>query len=166
RLESGSFISIAAVDGLALGGGMELAMACTFRVATLAARFGLPEVKIGLIPGAGGTQRLPRLVGRGPALDIILTARQVATAEAKDIGLVDRVATTDVMEAAFAFVDEFAGASLPAQIAGIRSVDAAYDLPFAEGAQVEIEQEQGLFERGEAQEGIEAFIEKRKPNFA
>ena len=166
RLEAAPFLSIAAVDGLALGGGMELAMASTFRVATSAARFGLPEVNIGLIPGAGGTQRLPRLVGRGPALDIILTARQVGMEEARAIGLVDRLATGDVVEAALALADEFSNASLPAQIAGIRSVDAAYDLPFEQGAQVELEQEQGLFEHGEAAEGIKAFIEKRKPNFA
>ena len=166
RLEAAPFLSIAAVDGLALGGGMELAMASTFRVATSAARFGLPEVNIGLIPGAGGTQRLPRLVGRGPALDIILTARQVGTEEARAIGLVDRLATGDVVEAALALADELSNASLPAQIAGIRSVDAAYDLPFEQGAQVELEQEQGLFEHGEAAEGIKAFIEKRKPNFA
>lgn len=166
RLESAGFLSIAAVDGLALGGGMELSMACTFRVATAAARFGLPEVKIGLIPGAGGTQRLPRLVGRGAALDIIVTGRQVGIEEAKAIGLVDRVADGEIMDAVFALIDEFAGASLPAQIAGVRSVNAAYDLPFAEGAEVELQQEQGLFEHGEAEEGIKAFIEKRRPNFA
>lgn len=166
RLEAAPFITIAAVDGLALGGGMELAMACTFRVGGPHARYGLPEVNIGLIPGAGGTQRLPRLVGRGKALDIILTARQVPAAEASAIGLVDRSTDGDVLEAALALADEFAGASLPAQLAGIRSVDAAYDLPFAEGARVEVEQEQGLFEHGEAAEGIDAFINKRRPNFA
>src|SRR5690625_527152 len=166
RLEAGGFLSIAAVDGVALGGGMELSMACTFRVATAAARFGLPEVKIGLIPGAGGTQRLPRLVGRGAALDIIVTGRQVGIEEAKAIGLVDRVADGEIMDAVFALIDEFDGASLPAQIAGVRSVNAAYDLPFAEGAEVELQQEQGLFEHGEAEEGIKAFIEKRRPNFA
>ncbi|GAA1365087.1 enoyl-CoA hydratase [Arthrobacter rhombi] len=166
RIAAASFVSIAAVDGLALGGGMELAMACTFRVGGQRARYGLPEVNIGLIPGAGGTQRLPRLVGRGRALDIILTARHVHAAEAAEIGLVDRSTDGDVVDAALAFADEFAGASLPAQIAGIRSVDAAYDLPFAEGIRVEVEQEQGLFEHGEAAEGIDAFINKRKPNFA
>lgn len=166
RIESAPFVTIAAVDGLALGGGMELAMACTFRVGGPRARYGLPEVNIGLIPGAGGTQRLPRLVGRGKALDIILTARQVSAEEAAAIGLVDRSTDGDVVEAALALADEFAGASLPAQLAGIRSVDAAYDLPFTEGARVELEQEQGLFEHGEAAEGIDAFITKRKPDFA
>jgi enoyl-CoA hydratase/carnithine racemase len=165
RIESAPFLTIAAVDGLALGGGMELAMACTFRVGGAKARWGLPEVNIGLIPGAGGTQRLPRLVGRGRALDIILTARQVPAAEAAEMGLVDRSTDGDVVEAALALADEFAKASLPAQLAGIRSVNAAYDLPFSEGARVEIEQEQGLFEHGEAAEGIDAFIAKRTPNF-
>jgi len=86
RLATAERVSIAAVDGLALGGGLELAMACTLRIGSVAAQFGLPEVKLGLIPGAGGTQRLPRLVGRGRALDIILTGRQVDAAEAHTSG--------------------------------------------------------------------------------
>lgn len=166
RLGAAPFVSIAAVDGLALGGGLELAMACTFRVGGPRARYGLPEVKIGLIPGAGGTQRLPRLVGRGRALDIILTARQVGAEEAAAIGLVERSGDGDVLETALALADEFAGASLPAQVAATRSVDAAYDLSLEQGAQVERAQEQGLFEHGEAAEGIDAFVNKRKPRFA
>ncbi|GAB3712451.1 enoyl-CoA hydratase/isomerase family protein [Nocardiopsis oceani] len=165
RLEASAFISIAAVDGLALGGGLELAMACTFRVGGARSRYGLPEVNIGLIPGAGGTQRLPRLVGRGKALDMILTARQVPAEEAAAMGIVDRSTDGDVLEAALALADEFAAASLPAQLAGVRSVNAAYDLPFDQGARVEVEQEQGLFEHGEAAEGISAFIAKRTPEF-
>jgi enoyl-CoA hydratase/carnithine racemase len=89
----------------------------------------------------------------------------VPAAEAVKIGLFDRSTDGDVVEAALALADEFAKASLPAQLAGVRSVNAAYDLPFAEGARVEIEQEQGLFEHGEAAEGIDAFINKRTPNF-
>lgn len=91
RLAGSERITIAAVEGRALGGGMELAMACTLRVAGAGAQFGLPEVKLGLIPGAGGTQRLPHLVGRGRALEIMLSAREVPAAEAGAIGLVDRV---------------------------------------------------------------------------
>ncbi|HEY2286619.1 MAG TPA: enoyl-CoA hydratase/isomerase family protein, partial [Streptosporangiaceae bacterium] len=91
RLAAAPFLSVAAVGGLALGGGLELAMAATLRVSGPRARFGLPEVKLGLIPGAGGTQRLPRLVGRGRALDIMLTGRQVPAAEALAIGLADRL---------------------------------------------------------------------------
>jgi enoyl-CoA hydratase/carnithine racemase len=94
RLAAAPFLSVAAVGGLALGGGLELAMAATMRVSGPGARYGLPEVKLGLIPGAGGTQRLPRLVGRGRALDMMLTARQVPAGEALAIGLVDRLAGT------------------------------------------------------------------------
>jgi len=166
RLSAAGWISIAAVDGLALGGGLELAMACTLRVSGPRGQFGLPEVKLGLIPGAGGTQRLPRLVGRGRALEIMLTARQVPAAEALEIGLVDRLTDGDVVKAALEFAAQLIGPSLPAQLAIVRTVDAAFDLPLAEGMAFEVAQEQGLFEHGEAAEGISAFIAKRPPNFA
>lgn len=165
RLEAAAWLSVAAVDGLALGGGLELAMACTLRVAGPGARLGLPEVKIGLIPGAGGTQRLPRLVGRGRALDIMLTARQVPADEAYAIGLVDRVTEGSALDAALELAGELVGPSLPAQLAVVRSVDAAGDLPLAEGFGFEAAQEQGLFEHGEAAEGIAAFVGKRRPVF-
>jgi enoyl-CoA hydratase len=165
RLAAAPWISIAAVDGLALGGGLELAMACTLRVGGRAAKYGLPEVKLGLIPGAGGTQRLPRLVGRGRALDIMLTGRQVRADEALRIGLVDRHTDGDVVKEAVGLAAELVSSSLPAQLAVIRSVDAAFDLPPAEGMAFEARQEQGLFEDGEAAEGIRAFIDKRPPNF-
>jgi enoyl-CoA hydratase len=166
RLAAAPWISIAAMDGLALGGGLELAMACTMRVSGPSGKFGLPEVKIGLIPGAGGTQRLPRLIGRGRALDMMLTARQVSADEAYAIGLVDRLADGDVLKAALELAGALVKASLPAQLAVIRTVDAASDLPLAEGSAFEVAQEQGLFTGGEAAEGITAFIEKRKPRFA
>lgn len=166
RIAAAPWLSIAAVDGLALGGGLELAMACTLRVAGPAARLGLPEVKLGLIPGAGGTQRLPRLVGRGRALDIMLTARQVGAAEAYEIGLVDRLAEGSAVTAALALADELVGASLPAQLAVVRSVDAAGELSLEAGMAFEAQQEQGLFEHGEAAEGISAFVGKRRPSFA
>jgi enoyl-CoA hydratase/carnithine racemase len=165
RIAAAPWISIAAVDGLALGGGLELAMACTMRVSTPASAFGLPEVKLGLIPGAGGTQRLPRLVGRGRALDIILTARQVPAEEALAMGLVDRVVEGDVVEAALALAAELTSSSLPAQLAVVRSVDASAEMPLAEGCRYEADQEAGLFKDGEAAEGISAFLEKRKPAF-
>jgi len=165
RLASAPWISIAAVNGLALGGGLELALACTLRVSGSRGRFGLPEVKIGLIPGAGGTQRLPRLVGRGRALDIMLTARQVECQEACAIGLVDRVTDDDTLKAALELASELVGASLPAQLAVVRTVDAAFDLPLAQGAAFEVAEEQSLFENGEALEGITAFVEKRPPRF-
>lgn len=166
RIASAPWLSVAAVDGLALGGGLELAMACTMRVAGPGARLGLPEVKLGLIPGAGGTQRLPRLVGRGRALDIMLTARQVPAREALEIGLVDRLADGSALDAALGLAGELALASLPAQLAVVRSVDAASERPLAEGMAFEAAQEQGLFEHGEAAEGIDAFLAKRRPAFA
>ncbi|NKQ51906.1 enoyl-CoA hydratase [Amycolatopsis sp. K13G38] len=167
RLAAPERITIAAVDGLALGGGLELAMACTLRVGGAGARFGLPEVKLGLIPGAGGTQRLPRLVGRGRALDIMLTARQVPASEAHAIGLLDRLVDAGKAEAqALELAGELTRLSLPAQSAVIRTVDAAFDLPLAEGFAFEVAQEQDLFESGEAGEGLAAFLEKRPPNFA
>ncbi len=166
RLAAAPFLSVAAVDGLALGGGLELAMAATLRVAGTRAKFGLPEVKLGLIPGAGGTQRLPRLVGRGRALDIMLTGRQVPAAEALAIGLADRLTDGDVADAALALAAELGAASLPAQRAVVAAVDAAADLPLGDGLDFEAGQVQELFEHGEAAEGIAAFTEKRPPRFA
>ncbi|MBY4573378.1 enoyl-CoA hydratase [Gordonia paraffinivorans] len=165
RLASAPWLSIAAVDGLALGGGLELAMACTLRVSGPNAKFGLPEVKLGLIPGAGGTQRLPRLVGRSRALDIMLTARQVDAEEAERIGLVDRLVEGDVLAAARELAAELTGPSLPAQLAVVRTVDASFDTPLAQGARYEVDQISELFSDGEASEGIAAFVEKRRPNF-
>jgi enoyl-CoA hydratase/carnithine racemase len=166
RLAAAPWLSVAAVDGLALGGGLELAMACTLRVSGHQARYGLPEVKLGLIPGAGGTQRLPRLVGRGRALDIMLTARQVPAGEALAIGLVDRLTESDVTGEALALASELSRASLPAQRAVVRAVDAAFDLSLEAGFEFEAAQEQSLFDDGEAAEGITAFVEKRTPRFA
>ena len=157
---------IAVLNGHALGGGLELAMACTMRVSGPRARFGLPEVKLGLIPGAGGTQRLPRLVGRGRALDIMLTARQVRADEALAIGLVDRLTDGDVVKEALALAAELVTSSLPAQLAVVRAVNAAFELPPDEGLRYEALLEQGLFVDGEAAEGIRAFIAKRAPDFA
>jgi enoyl-CoA hydratase/carnithine racemase len=167
RLTALSMVSVAAIEGLALGGGLELAMACTMRVAAAGARLGLPEVKLGLIPGGGGTQRLPRLVGRGRALDLMLTGRQVEADEAFWIGLVDRFAEpgNTARAAAWQLAHELAAPSTPAQMAVVRTVDAAYDRPMDEGLRYEVEQIQALFERGEAVEGLQAFIDKRAPEF-
>lgn len=167
RLAAPDRISIAAVDGLALGGGLELAMACTLRVGGSDARFGLPEVKLGLIPGAGGTQRLPRLVGRGRALDIMLTGRQVPAAEAHAIGLIDRLTDAGTAEdEALKLARELANLSLPAQRAVIRTADASFDRPLSDGLDYEVREIQDLFESGEAKEGIAAFLAKRQPKFA
>lgn len=166
RLAAPERISIAAVDGMALGGGLELAIACTLRVGGAGAWFGLPEVKLGLIPGAGGTQRLPRLVGRGHALEMMLTARQLPADEAHAIGLIDRLAAEGEAEHdALGLAEHLRGLSLPAQQAVVRTVDASFDMPLDEGLAYEVGQVQGLFEEGEAKEGISAFLERRSPNF-
>lgn len=167
RLAAPDRLSVAALDGLALGGGLELAMACTLRVAGRSAKLGLPEVKLGLIPGAGGTQRLPRLVGRGRALDIMLTGRQVSGDEAFAIGLVDRIVEQGAAaDAAQSLARELRALSLPAQQALIRTVDAAFDKSLSEGCAFEVEQVRHVFEAGEAHEGMVAFLEKRAPDFA
>lgn len=166
RIAAAPWLSVAAVDGLALGGGLELAMACTLRVSGPRAGYGLPEVRLGLIPGAGGTQRLPSLVGRGRALDIMLTARQVPAGEALAIGLVDRLTEGDATVEALTLAGELSRGSLPAQRAVVRSVDAAFDLLIEAGFKYEADQEQSLFEEGEAAEGITAFVAKRSPRFA
>jgi enoyl-CoA hydratase/carnithine racemase len=167
RLATPRWLSIAAVEGLALGGGLELALACTLRVAGAQARFGLPEVKLGLIPGAGGTQRLPRLVGRGHALDIMLTGRQVGAEEAHAIGLVSRLVPAGQAEQeAIGLAAGLGRASRAAQQAVIRTVDASYEMPAPAGLAYEAEQVQALFGTKEAKEGIAAFLEKRPPNFS
>jgi enoyl-CoA hydratase len=166
RLAGSDRVTVAAVDGLALGGGLELAMACTLRVAGRGSRLGLPEVKLGLIPGAGGTQRLPRLVGRGRALDIMLTGRPVPADEAYAMGLVDRLVDEGEAETTgLSWAAELRAMSLPAQQAVIRTVDAAFDRPLADGLSFEVEQVQGVFEHGEAREGMAAFVDKRRPDF-
>jgi enoyl-CoA hydratase len=167
RLAGHTALSVAAIEGLALGGGLELAMACTLRVAGSASKLGLPEVKLGLIPGGGGTQRLPRLVGRGAALDLMLTGRQIDAADALRIGLIDRLTEPSAaLASARTLADELCAASAPAQQAVVRTVDAADALPLADGLRYEVEQIQQLFEHGEAAEGLRAFVAKRAPKFA
>jgi enoyl-CoA hydratase/carnithine racemase len=166
RLANADLVSVAAIEGVALGGGLELAMAATMRVGGADARFGLPEVKLGLIPGAGGTQRLPRLVGRGRAVEIMATARQVPADEAAAIGLIDRlVAAGDARRAAEKLAGELADLPRTALRAVGRCADAAFDLPLPEGLAFEVDRIQELFEHGEAAEGITAFLEKRPPKF-
>jgi enoyl-CoA hydratase len=159
--------SIAAIDGLALGGGLELAMACTLRFASTAAQVGLPEVKLGLIPGAGGTQRLPLLVGRGRALEIMLSGRSLPATEAARIGLVDKLVDGDgdVDAEALAFAAELAECPASAMAAIISCVDAAAP-HFADGLAFEGDEVVRMLAEGEAGEGIAAFVAKRRPQFA
>ncbi|MHA6758267.1 enoyl-CoA hydratase/isomerase family protein [Streptacidiphilus sp. PAMC 29251] len=167
RLASQPRPSIAAVEGLALGGGLELALAATLRVGSRTARFGLPEPKLGLIAAAGGTQRLPRLVGRGRALDIMLTAREVDADEALSIGLIDRLTEPGQAESeALGLAEVIAGRSPAALSAILRCVGESEDLPLSVGLAREAVRETELFDKHDGQEGIRAFIEKRTPNFA
>lgn len=167
RLAAHDLPSIAAVEGRALGGGLELAMAATLRVGGRDAQLGLPEVRLGLIPGAGGTQRLPRLVGRGRALDMMLTARSVDAVEAHAIGLLDRLVDAGGAEkAALALAGELVARSGPALTAVLRCVDDAFDLAQAGGLAREAERIDLLAAGPEAREGIAAFVERRVPRFA
>lgn len=157
--------SIAVIDGFALGGGLELAMACTFRLATAAARMGLPEIKLGLVPGYGGTQRLPRLVGEANALDMVMTGRMVKADEGLSMGLVNRIVEGDPVEAGLAFAAEFTGYSLPVLRLGRDAVRRALDLPVREGLEVEADIGALSYQTADAAEGMSAFIEKRAPVF-
>lgn len=156
---------VAAIDGLALGGGLELAMACTLRFATPESKLGLPEVKLGLIPGAGGTQRLPRLVGRGRALEIMLSGRSIDGEEGARIGLVDRLVEGDVVAEALAYAERLTNFPASAMKAIIDCVDVA-DLAPATGMALEGDLVVEMLARGEAGEGIAAFLERRAATFA
>ncbi len=165
RLSELPISSFAVINGLALGGGMELALACTFRVASAKARLGLPEIKLGAVPGYGGTQRLPRLVGLGRALDIAMSGRFVGAEEALAIGLVNRVSEGDLLADAMAYARQFTGYGLPALRLVRESVMRAADLPLAEGLKAEAELSAISFSTEDAKEGTGAFLEKRPPQF-
>lgn len=157
--------SVAAVNGYAFGGGLELAMACTFRVATPNAKMGLPEIKLGLIPGYGGTQRLPRLVGESRALEMIMTGRTVGAEEAERIGLVNKLVEGNAVEGAMAFARTFTCYSLPVLGFARDAVRRALDLPIHEGLKIEADLSTLAFRTGDAEEGMAAFAEKRKAEF-
>jgi enoyl-CoA hydratase len=157
--------SVALINGYAFGGGLELALACTFRLATRNAKMGLPEIKLGLIPGYGGTQRLPRVVGEGRALEMILLGKTVDAEEALRIGLINRLVNGDPLDAAFAFVSEFAGFSLPVLNLARGAVQRALNVPVAEGLKIEADLGTLAYRTADAEEGMAAFSEKRKPVF-
>lgn len=165
KLDAFKAPSIAAINGYAFGGGLELAMACTFRVASAKAKLGLPEIKLGLIPGYGGTQRLPRLVGEARALEIVMTGKTLEAGEALSIGLVNRVVDGDVLEAAKALSGEFTGFGLPALGLARAAVQRALDLPLSEGLKVEADLSTIAYRTADAAEGLSAFVEKRKAAF-
>lgn len=165
RIENFRLPSIAIVNGHALGGGCELALACTFRLGTAAARFGLPEVKLGLVPGYGGTQRLPRLVGLGPALEIMMTGRSVPADEALRIGLLHRLVDGDPLEAAAAYARAFSRHGLLAlrlvRDAALRGVDTTLQ----DGLRIEADLSTLTMRSDDGREGPRAFLEKRTPRF-
>jgi enoyl-CoA hydratase/carnithine racemase len=164
-LEAIPKITIAAINGFALGGGLEVALACDFRYAAQDAQLGLPEIKLGIIPGSGGTQRLPRVVGHARARDLVYTGRRLPAGEALDIGLVDRVApAADVYGLATQEARSFAEGPSLAYAAAKRALAAA-DRPLAEGLAVEREAFVPLFATRDQEEGMRAFLEKREPRF-
>lgn len=157
--------SIALINGYAFGGGLELALACTFRLAAPSAKLGFPEIKLGLIPGYGGTQRLPRLVGEARATELILTGRTVEAAEAERIGLVNHIVEGDLIEAGQTFAREMSGFSLPVLCLARDAIRRAHDLPLHDGLKIEADLSTLAFQTKDAVEGMTAFIEKRKPVF-
>jgi enoyl-CoA hydratase len=157
---------IAAVNGFALGGGLELAMACHFRVASDNAKMGLPEVTLGLIPGYGGTQRLPQLVGKGRAMEMILTATMITAAEAKEYGLVNHVVPqTELIEFCQDLAQKISKNAPVAITQAIQAVNASFDKT-KNGYETEINAFGKLFGTADFKEGTTAFLEKRKANFS
>jgi enoyl-CoA hydratase len=157
---------IAAVAGYALGGGCELALACDIVLAADTARFGLPELSLGIVPGMGGTQRLTRLVGKARAMDLILTGRVVDAAEAERIGLASRVVRADaLLEEAMAIARRIAEQSANAVVAAKEAVLRSFDLPLSEGLRAERQAFHALFGSPDQAEGMAAFLAKRKAQF-
>jgi enoyl-CoA hydratase len=165
KLDTLSIPSVAVINGYAFGGGLELALACTFRVATQNANVGLPEIKLGTIPGYGGTQRLPRIVGQGRALEIIMTGRMVSAEEAERIGLVNRLIDGDALDGAIAFAREFSKFSLPVLGLAREAVMRAHDTPINEGLKIEAELNTIAFQTEDVKEGVAAFLGKREAKF-
>jgi enoyl-CoA hydratase len=157
---------IAAVAGFALGGGCELAMMCDFIIAADTAKFGQPEIKLGIIPGAGGTQRLPRAVSKAKAMDLVLTGRMMDAAEAERAGLVSRVVpAAELMDVVLAAAQAICELSGPSVMMAKECVNRAYEGPLAEGIQFERRMFHSLFATDDQKEGMDAFVNKRKPAF-
>jgi enoyl-CoA hydratase len=155
---------VAAVAGFALGGGCELAMQCDVVIAADSAKFGQPEIKLGVIPGIGGTQRLTRAIGKAKAMELILTGRLMDAAEAERAGLVARVVPADkLMEEAMKVADTIANMSLPSVLAAKEAVNRAFESSLAEGVLFERRIFHALFATQDQKEGMKAFVEKRKP---
>ncbi|MDQ3188598.1 MAG: enoyl-CoA hydratase [Pseudomonadota bacterium] len=157
---------IAAVGGFALGGGCELAMMCDIIIAADSAKFGQPEIKLGIIPGAGGSQRLPRAVGKAKAMDVVLSARMMDAAEAERAGLVSRVVpAATLLDEALKTAATIGSFSLPAVMMAKEAINRAYELPLAEGVLFERRLFHSLFATADQKEGMSAFVDKRSPRF-
>ncbi|MCX5494974.1 enoyl-CoA hydratase [Kaistia dalseonensis] len=157
---------IAAVAGFALGGGCELALMCDLVFAADTAKFGQPEITLGLIPGSGGTQRLTRAVGKAKAMDMVLTGRLIDAAEAERIGLVSRVVpAAELVETAVAAAAKIAGLSRPAVLMAKEAVSRSFETPLSDGIRTERRLFHSLFATEDAHEGMAAFLEKRPPAF-
>ena len=157
---------IAAVAGFALGGGCELAMMCDMIIAADNAKFGQPEIKLGIIPGAGGTQRLPRAISKAKAMDLVLTGRMMDAAEAERAGLVARVVpAAELMDVALAAAQTICEMSGPSVMMAKECVNRAYEAPLAEGILFERRAFHSLFATDDQKEGMDAFLKKRKPEF-
>ena len=158
--------TIAAVNGVALGGGCELAMACDIRLASENAKFGQPEVGLSIIPGAGGTQRLARLIGKGRATEMILTGRMMDAAEAERSGLVSRVVPApELLSDALKTAETIASMSLPIVMMTKETINRAYETTLTEGIRFERRVFHAMFATADQKEGMAAFVEKRAPNF-
>jgi len=166
RFETSPKPTVAAINGFALGGGCELAMACHVRIASEKAKLGQPEAKLGIVPGYGGTQRLPRLVGRGAALRLLLTGDMIDAAEAHRLGLVDQVVAPEALiDTARAMLTAMAS-NAPLALAGcIEAVNRGLDVPLEEGCTIESDFFGLLSATADMKEGMRAFLEKRAPNF-
>jgi len=166
-LEKSDFVSVAAINGAALGGGLELALTCDLRIAAPLAVFGLPETGLGIIPGAGGTQRLARLLGESRALDLVLTARRIDANEALTLGLVNRVAPSAelLLDSALQWLEPVAEGAPIAQRAALSAVRAARRLPLEDGLDFERAAYERCLDSADREEALLALSEKRKPRF-
>jgi enoyl-CoA hydratase len=157
---------IAAVAGYCLGGGSELAMICDIVIAADTAKFGQPEITLGIMPGMGGTQRLPRAVGKAKAMDLILTGRMMDAAEAERSGLVSRIVpANDLLEEAMRVAEKISGYSLPSVMMAKECINRSFETPLAEGLRYERRLFHAMFATEDQKEGMAAFVEKRSPQF-